>query len=480
MNIKNKTLNIGLFILGITLFLRFISLFILELGDTTEARYAGMGMRMAINNNFLIPEIKPSIPFLGKPPLAFWITGISFKIFGLNEFAARLPHFLSSLILLIFVFFSLKKFINKQFAAIATIILGTTPIFISIAGYVMTESILILFTSIATISSWAILERNATKKWSYLFFISLGFIMLTKGPIGIVMVCFPLSIYLIVSKKWLFFFKNFDVFRGSLLSLLIFLPWYIAAEIKNPGFLEYFIIGEHISRFLIKGWSGDKYGTVHHETYGMIWIFFSIGVFPWIFIFIYRIKEKIKSKIKTDNLLFFAPFMIFPLLFFTFTHGIVFAYIAFSIVPFSIIITEFIILKKLNKYIFLGFSSISGLLIMIFLYLYVNEKIPWKLSDKSLIEYAIKNKKEKIFYLANKDIKFSSAFYSKDNKEVEIVTISDGLLPYDEEIKSIGYGNLILLEIYDLKHINDNKLKNKLIKKKCNRNGSRCLYEYKK
>ncbi|WZB74311.1 hypothetical protein WJ972_26380 [Achromobacter insuavis] len=51
---------------------------------------------------------------------------------------------------------------------------------------------------------------------------------------------------------------------GIALTLMLALPWYIAAELKTPGFLRYFIVGEHILRFIDPGWEGDRYGSAHN------------------------------------------------------------------------------------------------------------------------------------------------------------------------------------------------------------------------
>lgn len=69
--------------------------------------------------------------------------------------------------------------------------------------------------------------------------------------------------------------------RGTLLTALLALPWYLMAEWKTPGFLEYFIVGEHFNRFLDAGWSGDRYGSAHDWPRGSIWLFFLLASLPW-------------------------------------------------------------------------------------------------------------------------------------------------------------------------------------------------------
>lgn len=69
--------------------------------------------------------------------------------------------------------------------------------------------------------------------------------------------------------------------EGALLTAFLAGPWYLLAELKTPGFLDYFIVGEHIRRFLDPGWTGDLYGSAHDQPKGMIWLFWLWASFPW-------------------------------------------------------------------------------------------------------------------------------------------------------------------------------------------------------
>ncbi|MDA3923627.1 MAG: glycosyltransferase family 39 protein [Kiritimatiellae bacterium] len=92
------------------------------------------------------------IPFLGKPPLQFWLSAISVKLFGLNEFALRLPAFLSGLLLLSFVYLTLKKTNDKETALAGTAITASTAIFLGVCGAVATDMTFSAMTGIAILS----------------------------------------------------------------------------------------------------------------------------------------------------------------------------------------------------------------------------------------------------------------------------------------------------------------------------------------
>ena len=68
---------------------------------------------------------------------------------------------------------------------------------------------------------------------------------------------------------------------GTVLTLVLVVPWYVLAEIRTPGFLRYFFVGEHLQRFLIPHWSGDLYGAGRSWPRGTIWLFGLVAALPW-------------------------------------------------------------------------------------------------------------------------------------------------------------------------------------------------------
>jgi 4-amino-4-deoxy-L-arabinose transferase-like glycosyltransferase len=91
----------------------------------------------------------------------------------------------------------------------------------------------------------------------------------------------PIVAWTLLQGQWRTVWQRFFWIRGALLTAALALPWYVAAELRNPGFLQYFIVGEHLGRFLQPGWSGDLYGRAHDVPRGTIWLFLLIGALPW-------------------------------------------------------------------------------------------------------------------------------------------------------------------------------------------------------
>jgi 4-amino-4-deoxy-L-arabinose transferase-like glycosyltransferase len=105
--------------------------------------------------------------------------------------------------------------------------------------------------------------------------------LLVKGPIAAVFVLAPIAAWALAFGHVAAVWRRYAWVKGALLALAIAAPWYAAAELRNPGFLRYFIVGEHLSRFLVPGWNGDLYGRAHDAPRGTVLLFFVVGLLPW-------------------------------------------------------------------------------------------------------------------------------------------------------------------------------------------------------
>ena len=89
---QRSTTALLLWALAIAAVVRLASLALYPLSDTTESRYAEVARKMLELGDWVTPWYDYGIPFWAKPPASMWLTAASFSVFGINEFAARLPH----------------------------------------------------------------------------------------------------------------------------------------------------------------------------------------------------------------------------------------------------------------------------------------------------------------------------------------------------------------------------------------------------
>lgn len=275
--------KLSLAIILLALLTRLFGIIEYPLHDPTEARYAEIPRLIIETGNWIMPPFDYGVPFWGKPPLTFWLTAISFKLFGYSEFAARLPVFLLACVVLWLSYRFASVILGKEKAAFSSIVLLSTALFFIASGAVMTDMALCLCISLSMTGFWHALNNPQTqqaRKWSYLFFVGLGFGLLVKGPIVGVLVLLPLVAWTLIKKQWQNAWQKIPWFKGSAVMLFIAVPWYIIAEIDSPGFINYFLVGEHFKRFVDAGWHGDLYGVAHKHPRGKIWLLWLLASFP--------------------------------------------------------------------------------------------------------------------------------------------------------------------------------------------------------
>lgn len=285
--LKNSTAltRIALALLVAIVVIRPLTLGFFPLYDTTEARYAEIARKMLELNDWVTPWFDYGVPFWGKPPLSFWLSAFSMKLFGINEFAARLPHYLCAFLLGWLVWdWAARNSRREAFYAVA--LLAGSALFFSSAGAVMTDMELALSCFLVMRGFWlglhGIPEERKRERW--LLFIGLGLGLLAKGPIAAVLSGLPIAVWTLFKSNIATVWRGLPWLRGILLTLLIAVPWYLIAEQHTPGFLNYFLVGEHWHRFVTPGWSGDLYGHAHLYPHGTIWIFTFAALLPWVLI----------------------------------------------------------------------------------------------------------------------------------------------------------------------------------------------------
>ncbi len=437
---KNRKLFIFLLlIIGI----RIITLPLYPLYDTTEARYGEMARKMVELNDWITPFIDYGVPYWGKPPMSFWSAAVSIKLFGVNEFAVRFPALLLLVLLSCFVFRSLKILQYSTYhSLLVNLFMWTSGMFYFMAGGVLPDPYLLCGTTVSMLSFW-IGYTQQKKSYAYLFFIGVAFSVLSKGPVGIVLTVLPLFLWALLTKQYKnkAIMKSFPWVSGTILSVCLFMPWFIMSELKTPGYLKYFILDEHIYKYLVPGWHGDRFGNPHPETRGTIFLFWFAGAFPWslipLFLLLYKdFRKKVKEIFKSSKnwITYLIVWTVSALIFFTFSRNILSTYIVTGIPAYSILLMYFvreiennkinINLKELKVKI-LYFFSLSFLpACTLILIIMINNDFHLKKSHKKLVQTFIQDRstpKKKLIYF--KDKKYSSDFYS-GGKALEITKLS--------------------------------------------------------
>lgn len=337
---RNTSFRILVVSTVLLLVLRIALMSLLPLADTTEARYGEIA-RLTLDHGFwLMPHIEINLPFFAKPPLSAWTSAASMYLLGDSEFSARLP----SLIMAIatgWVAMAFGAQLGLKRSWLVFPVLAVSPLFIICAGTVMTDSAQGLIISAALYFAWRAIgtPQQEGGRWRMAFWTMIGLGALCKGLANWALIGMPIMLFAAVERKPREIFCQIFDWKGILLASVICIPWYLTAEYYYPGFLNYFIVGEHFSRFLVPGWKGDRYGIAHQQPLGMIWIYWAAAILPWLAIFAKQLGVLLFGKGSRRSSLekYLWCAILAPLLFFSFAHNIIWTYGLTALIPFSVL-----------------------------------------------------------------------------------------------------------------------------------------------
>lgn len=319
-----------------------LGMVLIPFSGTSEPRYAEIARMMAEGGDWITPWFEPGVPFWGKPPFSFWGQALSIRLFGLDEWAVRLPSWLSSLAMLSVIHAMARKYAGPK-AAIWAVIFYASCTLPYIAGVaVLTDPFLALGTTLCmagfVLSQWY---------WRALGFVGLAIGLLAKGPLAGVLVAGSIATGWLICRRmqWPRISVRSWIWGVALVIALV-LPWYVLAELKTPGFLNYFLLGEHLLRYLDSGWQGDLYGTAHVEPFGSIWAFWLVATFPWGILALAALmfaagsrggRQSLRAALADPLTAYLLGWSVFTLLLFTFAGNLLWTYVLPAIPAFSIL-----------------------------------------------------------------------------------------------------------------------------------------------
>ncbi len=320
-----------------------VSFFGLEsvtLFDVDEAVFAEATKEMVESDNWLTPTYNGENRY-DKPILFYWAMAVSYELFEINEFAARLPSAISGILLSLAMFFFVRQFYDEKKACYASISFILSAYFLIYSHAAVTDMLLTLFITLSLFSFYLSLKKDRTYIWGLYIFSALAF--LTKGLIGIIFPFGIVSVYLFVTEGFKGLKHGFSL-SGIVLFSIISLPWYVAQFMVNgQEFILQFFIKHQFMRYMgvISGHTGPLY------YYMPVLI---LGLFPWIFFLpagIMNILKNFRSPMHykdvgtfSDNLgLFACIWFAFILIFFSLSTTKLPNYILPAIPSLSILIS---------------------------------------------------------------------------------------------------------------------------------------------
>lgn len=249
--------------------------------DPSDGLYSEGAREMMELKNYITPQFN-YIPFYEKPIMLYWMMIASYTVFGVHEWVARLPSALCAIGTVAAVYCLSRHFVSRSASIYSALILASSPLFAVVGMLALTDMPLCLFLTVTMLSLLKGIN-GGSEKYIWLGYASLGFAILTKGPLPVVLTAIVFTAYFALTSgenlknpRW--YWSNMmrlEPLIGMAIALAIALPWFVLETIvTNGAFFQEFFIRQNLGRLG---------GTVNHVM--PFWFYLPViiaGTCPWI------------------------------------------------------------------------------------------------------------------------------------------------------------------------------------------------------
>ena len=216
--------------------------------DRDETRYAEIPREMLATGNWILPTLNFE-PYYDKPPLLYWGCALSYSLFGVHEWTARLVPALAGWFTLAATMWFGSRWFGRRVGFLSGVALSLTAGFLFCSRYLLTDG---LFTALATLS-WmtafeAIRGPRLGRWWWLASAVFVGLAFLVKGPLALVLWMPPL-----VAFAWLSETsarpRRRDFAAWLVVAVSVVGPWIVCVAVQDPRYLSEFLLKHNFQRF---------------------------------------------------------------------------------------------------------------------------------------------------------------------------------------------------------------------------------------
>ena len=251
-----------------------------------EGRYAEMAREMFASGDWITTRLN-GLKYFEKPPLQTWMNALTFTLFGVGEWQARLWTGLCGLLGVVLTGVAGARVFNARVGFYAALVLGSCVYWV--AGS-QANSLDMGLAGMMTLTLCALLlaQRDGAapaerRNWMLACWAGMALATLSKGLVGVVLPGGVLVLYTVLARDW-GIWKRLHIVKGLLLFFAIAAPWFVLVGLKNPEQPHFFFIHEHVERFLLK----------EHNREGAWWYFLPLlagGSLPWLGILVQSLVQ---------------------------------------------------------------------------------------------------------------------------------------------------------------------------------------------
>jgi 4-amino-4-deoxy-L-arabinose transferase-like glycosyltransferase len=244
------------------------------LWDVDEGMHAATSKDMVLTGDWVTTRVNGE-NFYDKTVLFNWFAAISFLVFGFTELAARLPAAVLGLATVLVSYALGRRLFSSRVGFLGGVVLVTSPLFIVLSRTVMHDISLAFFISLALYFFYIAYDNQRHRRIHLLLcYAAMGFAVLAKGPIGLLLPGMIIGLFLLLRGR-LNFLKEMALGWGALIFLIVAAPWYVLISMRNPDYISYFILKQNFGNFLSKAQA-----THPRPFYYYVPVLMS-GMLPW-------------------------------------------------------------------------------------------------------------------------------------------------------------------------------------------------------
>lgn len=243
--LKNSRITDWILLIAISAFFFLWKLSAFGLIGADEPRYAQVAHEMLTRHDWVTPTLGGTA-WLEKPPLYYWQAIVAYKLFGVSDWAARLPSVFDAFLLVIAVYLFLRRF-RPGLELEGGLIVATMAGVVGFARAGSTDMPLTTMFGIAMLAWYAWFE-SGEKKYLAASSAFLALATLAKGPVAPLLVILIVGSFAAAQRSPAILWKTFWI-PGVLFFLAVALPWYVLVQTRNPQFFHEFIVRHNMARF---------------------------------------------------------------------------------------------------------------------------------------------------------------------------------------------------------------------------------------
>jgi 4-amino-4-deoxy-L-arabinose transferase len=297
-----------------------------------EFRYAEVPREMLASGDWIVPRLD-GVPYFEKPPLAYWATAFSMRVFGGEAAAVRLPFAVSTLLAAAIVFALVRRYgAGERAAGVAALGFLTSIEVAAVGTAAMIDALFALGVTAALAALFVATLRPpgpARHRWLAASGAACGAAFLVKGFLA---VAIPISVavpYLVWSRR------SRDLVRlpwtPLAAALVVAAPWSLAIARAEPGFWRWFVVNEHLRRL-----AGAD--AQHAAPFWALLPALALGALPWTSLLVPALRRR--AALATPLARFCVCWLVAPLLLLSAASGKLATYVLPCFPPLFVLIAE--------------------------------------------------------------------------------------------------------------------------------------------